>query len=191
MPKVLRILLSTLVVAAAAAASAQDVLPGPITLGLYFDAEQNLADISIGEPTSVDAYLVITEATVQEIAGWEIKLTMNGAAISDVVVPGGTNLLETGPENFAAALSTPLPANPRTKLAVFTIFSEATEDVFLYLGAMDGGTLGGSLPAVMLADGTWYHVDVPGGDPTRPVAGIDSTLPTDVSSWGSVKGLFR
>jgi hypothetical protein len=179
-------------VLAAGTAGAQDMLPGPITLGLYFDSEQDLNETSILTAASVQAYLIVRDATAQQITGWEARITMSGdASITGHEVPVGTTLTSAGPEDWIASLAAPMPANPRTKLATFTIYSSAAEDVFIYLGGVPGGSGDGVYPAVQLDDGSWYRIDVPGGDPLAPVAGIDSTTPTDASSWGAVKSLFR
>jgi len=48
-----------------------------------------------------------------------------------------------------------------------------------------------NLPGVRLQDGSWSAVPVVSGDPSLPVASVNSSTPNEATSWGGVKALFR
>jgi hypothetical protein len=84
-----------------------------------------------------------------------------------------------------------MPGNTLTKLAVFSITSDALQNTMIYLGSVDNPSVVSDLPAVRLPDGSWTAVPVSSGDPALPVASINSSTPNDEISWGGVKSLYR
>ncbi|MCB1184794.1 hypothetical protein KDM41_15300 [bacterium] len=173
-------------------ALAQATLPSPNALGLYFDNEASTNNLSLAGPASVQAYLVFTDPTVASVTGWEVKITAtSGTSVTGADLPVGTTALQAGPENWAAVLAEPMPGNTLTKLAIFTITTDASDNTLIYLGNIDSPSAPGDLPGVKLGDGSWVSLPVQSGDPSQPVAGINTALPTDVASWGDVKALFR
>ncbi len=186
------IILGSLLAMAATGAMAQTVLPSPNALGLYFDSEATANDLTLGSPTAVDVYLILTNPTVAFISAWEAKVTIaTGGAITNLVLPIGSTAVATGPDDFAAAMSEPMPGNALTKLAVFTVAATAEQNTFLYLAAVDNPSVASDLPALQLTDGSWHAVPVSSGDVGTPVATINSSTPNESSSWGTVKSLFR
>jgi len=176
----------------ASVAGAQSVLPGPNALGLYFDGEAVGNNLTLGAPATVDVYLIFTKPTIAFINAWECKVTISaGATIVGVTLPVNSTEISTGPPDFSVEMSEPMPCNPLTKLAVFSVSSSADENIHLYLGNVDNGFAPGDLPAVRQPDGSWSSVPVSSGDPSEPVAGINSSTPNENTSWGSVKSLFR
>lgn len=185
------LLVAAVLTVGAPAVEAQE-LPAPNALGLYFDNEAANNNLSLGGPATVQAYLIFTQATVAAITGWEVKVTATaGTAITDVALPVGTTAILAGPEQWSAVLSEPMPGNPLTKLAVFTLTTDGASNTLLYLGNIDNPSAAGDLPGVRLGDGTWNSLPVASGDPDSPVAGINSDTPTDTPTWGTVKALFR
>jgi hypothetical protein len=171
---------------------AQATLPAPNALGFYFDNEAGNNNLALGSASSsVDAYLIFTEATVAEITGWEVKITITaGTEIVGHSLPVGTTLTQAGPEDWVAVLATPMPGNPLTKLAGFTLATDAAANTHIYLGNVDNPSAPGALPGIQ-ADGGWSALPVASGDPDTPVAGINSSTPTTDHSWGEIKALYR
>jgi len=173
-------------------AVAGPVLSSPNALGLYFDGEAVGSDITLGAPATIDVYLILTDPTIFFIDAWEAKITISaGATITGAALPIGTTAVTSGPAEWKTTMTAPMPCNARTKLAVFTVFADATQNTFLYLGSISNPAVPSALPAVQLQDGSWSAVPVSSGDVTLPVASINSTTPNETSSWGTVKTLFR
>ena len=88
-------------------------------------------------------------------------------------------------------MASPMPCNAVTKLAVFSIASEAMDETLFFLESIDAPSLVSAMPAVHLLDNTWIAVPISSGDPSLPCAGINSTTADAATSWGSVKSMFR
>ncbi len=176
----------------AAAVVAGPVLSSPNALGLYFDGEAASSNLTLAGPATVDAYLILTDPTIFFVNGWEAKVTISaGAAITGAALPLGTTAVTSGPAEWKTTMSSPMPCTQLTKLAVFSIASDASQNTFLYLGNVSNPAVPSNLPAVRLQDGSWSAVPVSSGDATLPVASINSTTPNEASSWGGVKSLYR
>ncbi len=191
--RTLKILFLTgLLVAAAANAMAEPASHGTDTMGLYFDAEAVSNVLTLAEPATVDLYLIFTNPTMDFINGWQAKVTISaGAAITGATFPVGTTAILDGPSEWTTTMSSPMPCNTLTKLAVFSLASEAQDETLLYLGGVDTPLKVGALPTVKLLDGSFAEVSVSSGDPSVPLAGINSSTANEVASWGSLKSLFR
>lgn len=186
------LLVTALVVLVAATAAGQTELSSPNALGLYFDAEASTQDLTLATPATVDMYLIFTDPTLSFINAWETEVTIStGAVITGAAFPLGTTAVQAGPSTWSVEMSVPMPCNPVTKLAVFSVSSNAEQNTFFYLGNIGNPSVAGDLPAVRLLDDSWSAVPVSSGDPTLPVASINSSTPNEASSWGSVKSLFR
>ncbi len=186
------ILLTGLMVLMAGVAIAEPELSGPNALGLYFDGEAATSDLTLAEPTTIQVHLLFTDPTIAFITGWEAKVTIStGAAVTGISLPLGTTTVKDGPSEWSTTMSSPMPCNALTKLAVFSVASAAEQNTFLYLGNVDDPSIVSSLPAVQLQDGSWSAVPVSSGDPTIPVATINSSTPNDNTSWGNLKSLYR
>jgi hypothetical protein len=173
-------------------AAADPVLPGPDALGLYFDPEAGSIDLSLLAPGSYRVDLILTRPTMEFITGWQVSFAIvGGAHISGIELPVGAIATANGPIDFAAAMSTPMPATMLTKLAVFTVESTVLENAQFYLGAVASPTVAGNLPCLQLPGGLWQQIGVASGDPTQPVASISTQTSVQSTSWGQVKGLFR
>jgi len=173
-------------------AMANPVLTVDNALGLYFDAEAVNNNLMLDTPSTVDMYLIFTNPTVDFIDAWQAKVTISdGTEIIGVSYPLGTTGVSEGPDDWSAASSAPIPCNTLTKLAVFSVATDAMAETVIFLGGIDSPALAGELPAVRLLNGEWISVPVASGDPSVPVAGINSTTPTENSNWGYVKSLFR
>lgn len=191
--RMLKIILMTgLLALAATGAFAEPVLSSPNAIGLYFDAEAATTNLTLAAPATVDVYLLLVDPTIAFINAWEAKVTIStGDAITDASFPLGTTAIVNGPAEFTTIMAVPMPCNPVTKLAVFSVMSDAQDNTFLYLGNVTNPSVPSALPAVRLQDGSWSAVPVSSGDVTLPVASINSSTPNEVSSWGGVKSLYR
>ncbi len=186
------ILMVGLLALMAGTAGAEAVLSGPNALGLYFDGEAVTRDLTLANPGTVDVYLLFTDPTIAFINAWEAKVTITtGAVVTGVSLPIGTTAVMDGPAEWTTIMSAPMPCNALTKLAVFSVASGAEQNTFLYLGNVDNPSVVSDLPAVRLQDGSWSAVSVSSGDPTIPVATINSSTPNESTSWGELKSLFR
>ncbi len=175
-----------------ALAAADQVLPGPDALGLYFDPEAGSIDLSLLAPGSYQVDLILTMPTMAFITGWQTSFNITGGAqIAGLELPVGATMVANGPTEFAATVSTPMPATMMTKLAVFTVESTVLENAQFYLGAVTSPAVPGLLPCVRLSDGTWQQVGVASGDPSLPVASVSTQTSVQGTSWGQVKSLFR
>jgi hypothetical protein len=167
-------------------------LPGPDALGVYFDAEGASSLFEISEPSVVDLYLLLTNPTMETLAGWETALTFSGgAAVTGVDYPSGSQPVLAGPSDWSASFATPLPCGVLTKLAVFQVQFSGEIDTQIFLGGVEAPAVPGDLPAVRPADQDWRAVDVASGDPGQPVAAISLPTPVEHSLWGGVKLLYR
>jgi hypothetical protein len=175
-----------------ALATAEQVLPGPDALGLYFDPEAGSIDLSLLAPGTYQVDLILTMPTMAFITGWQTLFAITGGArIIGLELPVGTTVTANGPTDFAATMSTPMPATMLTKLAVFTVESTVLENAQFYLGAVTLPAVVGNLPCVRLPDGSWQQVIVASGDPSLPVASVSTQTSEQGTSWGQVKSLFR
>ena len=177
----------------ASVASAQTALPRPNAFGLYFDGETQANTITLGEPATMDLFLVYTDPTISFIDAWEVKVTIQGdAALTGVALPTGSTAILAGPENWAVEMAAPMPCNTLTKLAVFTLTAAAQDNILMFLGSIDDPTVVPSvLPAVRQPDSGWSTVPVVSRGPDDPVSGINTSTPNETTSWGTVKSLFR
>ena len=186
------IFLVGLMVLIAGNACAEPVLSGPNALGLYFDGEASTSDLTLADPATVQVHLIFTDPTIAFINAWEAKVTIStGAVVTGVSLPLGTTAVKDGPSEWTTIMSAPMPCNTLTKLAVFSVASAAEQNTFLYLGNVNEPSVISDLPAVRLQDGSWSAVPVSSGDPTLPVATINSSTPNENTSWGDLKSLYR
>lgn len=173
-------------------AIADSGLPGPDALGLYFDPEAGSIDLSLLAPGSYQVDLILTLPTMEFVTGWQVSFAIvGGAHITGVELPLGATATADGPTDFAATMSTPMPATMLTKLAVFTVESTVLENAQFYLGAVASPTVAGNLPCVQLPGGLWQQIGVASGDPTLPVASVSTQTSVQGTTWGTVKSLFR
>lgn len=186
------LMIAGMLVAMVSIAGAQTALPRPNALGVYFDGESLDNVITLGEPATVDLFLVYSNPSIAFIDAWEVKVTIVGnAEITGVSLPVGSTPVLSGPTDWSVQMAAPMPCNNLTKLAVFTLAASAEQNILLYVGNVDNPSLPGDLPAVHQPDGDWSSVPVSSNGPSEPVAGINTTTPNENTSWGSVKSLFR
>ncbi len=186
------ILLMVMLALMATSAVAEPVLPGPNALGLYFDGEAVDNTLTLAEPATVELNLIFSNPTVDFIDGWEVAVVISaGASVTGVELPIGTTTTMNGPVDWKAEMASPMPCNAITKLAVFTVASDAMDETLFFLQSIAAPTLASDMPAVHLLDGTWIAVPISSGDPSLPCAGINSTTADEVDSWGGVKSLYR
>jgi len=172
--------------------SAQTTLPGPDTLGLYFDAEARDRDLSVESGASFELYLILTNPTMNALEGWESAVILtNGNSVTTAEFPVGSLPLVNGPEDWAVSMASPMPCNVLTKLAVFTVLASSDQQASFYLGNITSASLAGAYPAVQPAGEGWTALDVSSGDPALPVASVNGGTPNQESSWGTVKSLYR
>lgn len=167
-------------------------LPGPDALGLYFDPEAQTRDLDVDAGASFEIYLILTHPTMSAIEGWESAVILtNGNSVTTTEFPVGSQPLINGPQDWAVSMTTPMPCNVLTKLAVFTVLSPSDQHAPLFLGNVSAPSLIGDYPSVKLAGGGWVALDLSSGDPSLPVADINGGTPDQKSAWGAVKSLFR
>ncbi len=172
--------------------SAQATLPGPDALGLYFDDEAQDRDLAVEAGASFELFLILTNPTMNAIEGWESAVILtNGNTVTTTDFPVGSQPLLNGPQDWAVSMTSPMPCNVLTKLAVFTVLAATDQHASFYLGDISAASLAGDYPAVHLAGGGWTAVDVSSGDPAMPVASVNGSTPSVESTWGAVKSLYR
>ena len=175
-----------------APATVQATLPGPDALGLYFDEEAQTRELDVEVGASFEMFLILTHPTMNAIEGWESAVILtNGNTVTTTEFPGGSQPLLNGPQDWAVSMSSPMPCNVLTKLAVFTVLSASDEHAPLFLGNISAPSLDGDYPSVRLAGGDWTALGLSSEDPSLPVADINGSTPDQKSTWGTVKSLFR
>ena len=115
----------------------------------------------------------------------------NGNTVTTTDFPVGSQPLVSGPEDWAVSMDAPMPCNVLTKLAVYTVLTVTEERAPIYLGNITSPSLEGDFPSVKMSGGEWLALGLSSGDPDVPVAAVNGSTPGDLSSWGSVKSLYR
>ena len=184
--------LMTCILSGISSVSAQVILPGPDALGLYFDEEALNTELAVEAGASYQVYLILTNPTMNAIEGWESAVILtNGNSVTTTEFPAGSQPLLNGPQEWAVSMTTAMPCNVLTKLAVFTGLATTDEPAPFYLGNISVPSQAGDYPGALLVGGDWIALDVASGDPALPVAGVNGGTPNETSSWGAVKSLFR
>ena len=174
--------------------------PDDISMGIYFDANADVFEISSAPYVMVSAHIILTNPTFPVLYGYEFGYTIYGNHMVS-----GTNLWGTGPfdvgggpGNHIVGLAAPLATNTATKLCTLTLFILDANPIALTLaGSIPNDVPGSNLPAVSLA-----------GDGILPIglsAGLDGAgnpmvsayingfgvVASEQASWGQVKSLYR
>lgn len=169
-------------------------------LGIWFDAEATQNCLPGGPPpfTPLNVYVILSNPTAP-VCYFEFCYE---------IVPY-TNLLRTGEWMPAGLLLVPtipagdclgypitsgLPVAPHLILIHWTFLAAGpVPPTDFYLRGLPVPSIPGDLPVVGCA-GAWRQVGVTSGDPDLPVASMGSAncpVGEQVSSFGTIKGLFR
>jgi hypothetical protein len=170
--------------------------PDANSLGVYFDTNGDVTSIApaLGfPPPPYQMYLILANPTFAAVNGFECTLEVTGGAhvIVGTVFPNAGINVQTAPQ-YAAGWDVPQPTSAATILATFTMNSYANVPGEVFLRAPLIQSIPSGRPNV-IGDDVLVPVDYSSGDETMPVARIfgDDVVSEEVSSFGSVKSLFR
>ncbi len=170
-------------------------------LGIYLD-EAGTENCGYGTgPTT--CYLVGTGLQTQTVGGFECKITMNGPAFGPLNISYPVNALNLNNRQDEYTVGYGEPAPTTNGSVVFMTFelliSDATAPTEMYLSPVYFASIAGTCAYL---DGADYNIILPlynsTGDPLNTSANLpvftmngQCAVPTEDTSWGDVKSLFR
>lgn len=111
-------------------------VPNANLVGLFFDEDFYMTDITVQEPGIVEAYLVLLDVTDVGISGWECRFEIEGEEHCQLMgadLMGDALNVGSLPE-FVVGLGTPLPALPEVHLATLQLMVlDEDEEIYLHL----------------------------------------------------------
>lgn len=161
--------------------------PRPDVLGLYFDTNAEINCVDVAPSTVFSLWLVYSRSTVPEIMGFEAGIGFSGDVILLDLVPPCGFAWEDPPDltDLHVVCAAPVP----TALAValmsldFLKISDAT--AFFFVTAAAAPSIPGNTPYIIL----------PGGKLLPALIGDDAiagcSVPSQASTWGAIKSLYR
>lgn len=200
----MRMFITALILAFLAAPNAHAVVdPDPDGIGVYFDLDADVYEITVGPGTPFHAYAILTNPTGSGVRGYEFSCIfstppgMEGWLFKLQEIWHGFNeILPVEPPlmgpNFMIGFGTPIPAAPTVKLVTWQFMLLTPMVVDFYMGPSTGefGTRG-LLVYESPAGPVPMHVS--SGDPDLKVATVNGTGVVSVTptSYGSLKALYR
>jgi len=190
----------TMLILVAGGALASVLDPDDDGIGIYFDpcACVNCVPMVAGPQVG---YVVITHPTAQQagVGGWEATITIDGPAVITDMVFQGNAINFTSPPEYFVGIQIPL-YNPFMYPAVVVasfdfMLLDDTVPVNWYIDGIYHSSLESGQPAYL--DGDDYNIIIPLQQPTGgrdiPVATINGecAVPSQATSWGDVKSLYR
>jgi len=172
----------------------------PDGIGIWFDLTADTNYVTAGPYAQVMTYLIISNASVPTIAGWEcsIEFDMDSYQVLGGWIYNGDALNVLDPPDFAVGLATPLVTEPATLLLSFNLFVLSDVATDFLVGPSPVPSTPDELPLyvdgenldhlVLLQNATGYG---PGGE-ILPCASINGEWYTAVerTTWGAVRNLW-
>lgn len=188
-------LVAVLLVSLMASVAFAGIDPGLDSFGVYFDANGDTNTKSAPIFTPFNVYLILMNPT-GPTNGFECTVTPTGAPyfILSTNLGAGALDVDASPNGFAVGSASDYPVtNGAMVLCTWQFMVQAPNALEFRIGDATMPSMPGDLP-VVTGNGVLRRCGVSSGSPTAPVAYVNSpNLPvaTDVSSFGSVKSLFR
>ena len=188
-------LVAVLLVSLMASVAFAGIDPGIDSFGVYFDTngDTNTKSTPVFAPFNV--YLILMNPS-GPTNGFECTVTPTGAPYFILSTNLGAGALDVdgSPNGFAVGSASDYPStNGAMVLCTWQFMVQAPTALEFRIGDATMPSMPGDLP-VVTGNGVLRRCGVSSGSPTAPVAYVNSpNLPvaTDVSSFGSVKSLFR
>ena len=186
-------MLLTFALIAAASTSFAGLDPDDDMMGLYWDLDgESPCLASSPEPTNL--YLLLTNPTMDSIGGFECGIDMVGTAYLLSATFANPQALDVaaGFQNFIVGFGAPTTCTQNTLLVTLSVMNIGA-DLAFYLHAASPASIEGVLPVVLLADDSMITLGtstLPGGMTAQMGANCEP-VDTEVTTWGSLKGLYR
>ncbi len=174
------------------------VSPYDDMMGMYWDLD---ADIVCMAPLAapVNLYIILTNPTIDAIAGFECGITMDAAVmpyILGVTFPSPHGIDWIDPQNIIVYFYEPIVCAEITLLATLNVGNFAGVPVDFYLHEATPASIPGNLPVILLTDDTLVQVITPW--PGEKTAGQFhdclhwiTPIPTHETTWDHIKSLYR
>ncbi len=184
-----------LLVSLMASMSFAGIDPDPDSFGVYFDTAGNTIESTVAVFTPFYAYLLLMNP-VGVTDGYECTVNMTGppffALSTDL--PANSLDVDASAAGFAVGAAAPLPTvNGAMLLCTWQLMVQSSAELSFFISQATLPSLPGGLP-VVTGEGVLRRCGIASGDPTLPVARVNpfwEVFGTEVSSFGSVKSLFR
>jgi hypothetical protein len=174
--------------------------PDPDGIGIWFDMTADTNFMEVPANSMVPTYLIISNASVPSIAGWECEIFWDTAAamVLGSWTYNGSALNIYGPPQFAVGLAEPIMTGPATLLVSFTLFVLNPAGTLFTVGPAPDPSTPDNVPLyvdgddfnhlVLLQNATGYGA----GGEILPCAGINQLPPAAVenATWSHVKSLW-
>lgn len=168
--------------------------PGADSFGVYFDTEASWVETHVAPFTPFDAYLILTNP-VSEVDGFECTVTPIGGPLLILSTDLGPSTLDVdaSPNGYMVGSAIPYPYQAAGMQLLHWQFMVTTAaPVHFLIGPATIPSMPGGLP-VVTGGGVLRRCGVSSGSVDIPVACINTscTVSDEVTSFGSVKGLYR
>ena len=170
---------------------------GSDSFGVYFDANGNTNTATAPIFTPFNVYLLLMNP-VSSTNGFECTVTPSGApffTLSTMLGGAGALDVDSSTNGFAVGAASAYSPNAGGALVLCTwqFMVQAPTPLEFRISKASIPSMPGNLP-VVTGDGTLRRCGIASGSSTAPVAYVNSPLQPvaqDISSFGSVKSLFR
>ena len=170
--------------APASEARAQDII------GIYFDWSYsiNCRSAEVGE--YVGAVMMLTNVSAEQVAGWECSVRVTGAFLVQYFLHGDAIDHGEGNDNFIVTVNPPHFTYRPVLLLGINVLAEDLPVTYRVGPANPSGT---SSASYYTPDGEAIPMNAATGDFALPLAVInaDCITPSEATTWGVVKSLYR
>jgi hypothetical protein len=169
---------------------------GTDSFGIYFDVANTQNNIPTQGPFAPFSVYLVLMNPAGPTNGFECTVTPVGApffALSTTLGGAGALDVDSSANGFAVGTASNYPfANGGLTLVTYSFMLQAMAPLDFYITKASIPSMTGNLP-VVTGDGTLRRCGVASGDVTVACARVNgaSVVPTEASSFGSVKSLFR
>ncbi len=159
-------------------------------IGIYFDWDYsiNCRSAEVGE--YVGAVMMLTNASADQVAGWECSVRVTGAFLVQYFLHGDAIDHGEGNDNFIVTVNPPHFTYRPVLLLGINVLAEDLPVTYHVGPALPSGTGSASYHT---PDGESIPMHAATGDFTLPLAVInaDCIAPSKATTWGVVKSLYR
>lgn len=169
---------------------------GTDSFGVYFDTAGNTNTATAGLYTPFNAYLILANPA-GPTNGFECTVGITGSAyfaLSTTLGGSGALDVDSSANGFAVGAASDYPVvNGGLVLVTWQLMVTSPLPLEFRISKATIPSMPGNLP-VVTGNGVLRQCGISSGSPTAPVAYVNSpnqVVPAEVSSFGSVKSLFR
>lgn len=171
------------------------------TMGIYFDTDATVYEMTSAAYAQVPAYVCVVDHGFDNLFGYEFGYTIDGNHTVISVAMQGSGPIDVGgvAGNHIVGLAAPMVADPVTVVCILTVFVLDDQPItFTLTGAEPNSVVGSVTPAVLLAGDAIKRCGTSGWDadagmPTicAAINGTDPVIAVDQTSLDAVKSLYR